>query len=74
MKKVVAGLLAVGALGLAAAPALGDNTGTQPPGPPTASGQGSANASNVGHCPSINGNSGAAVLHSNGTVTGSGNC
>jgi uncharacterized low-complexity protein len=74
MRKVISVLAAVGVLGLAAAPAVAENTGTQPPGPPTASGQGSAKASNVGHCPSINGKPGAAVAHSDGTVTGSGNC
>ena len=74
MRKVILVLGAVGVLGVAAAPAVAENTGTQPPGPPTASGQGSAKASNVGHCPSINGSPGAAVAHSSGAVTGSGKC
>jgi hypothetical protein len=74
MRKAISMLAAVGVLGLAAAPAVAENTGTQPPGPPTASGQGSAKASNVGHCPSINGSPGAAVAHSNGDVTGSMKC
>jgi hypothetical protein len=74
MRKVISVLGAIGVLGLAAAPALAENTGNQPPGPPKASGEGSAKASNVGHCPVINGNPGAAVAHSNGTVTGSGKC
>jgi len=74
MRKVMSVVAVFGVLGLAAAPALADNTETQPPGPPTASGVGSTKASNVGHCPSINGSPGAAVLHSNGTVTGSGKC
>jgi hypothetical protein len=74
MRKVISVLAAVGVLGIAAAPAVAENTETQPPGPPTASGQGSAKASNVGHCPSINGHPGAVVVHSDGTITGSGNC
>jgi hypothetical protein len=74
MRKVISVLAVAGVLGLAAAPAVAENTGTQPKGPPTASGQGSAKASNVGHCPSISGSPGAAVLHSSGEVTGSGKC
>jgi hypothetical protein len=73
MKKVIAALVAAGALGLAAAPALGANTGTQPPGPPTASGSPNG-GTNVGHCVSIDGGKSVVVVHADGTLTGGGNC